>query len=200
MLLVTKIGGLEGVTNYFHYVGRGHVVWMCRRWVNLWRYRNEGVEAFNRIVSLRHNKHNGNGGRKRTRAGQPTELCAEFWSLGQWLGRWSMWQLGYGDDMDPDRCKRSDETPETDRGTPCDTDTNSDTDGTYTLSPGHNVGGPYCTDTSSDDESAQCQNQSSYCSSSSVASVEFIPCTPLDLSMMDSRSRNLLRRNCVYIP
>ena len=26
MLLVTKIGGLEGVTNYFHYVGSGHVV------------------------------------------------------------------------------------------------------------------------------------------------------------------------------
>ena len=25
-LLVTKIGGLEGVTNYFHYVGSGHVV------------------------------------------------------------------------------------------------------------------------------------------------------------------------------
>jgi hypothetical protein len=30
--LVTKIGGIEGVTNYFHYVGSGHVVWMCRKW------------------------------------------------------------------------------------------------------------------------------------------------------------------------
>ena len=166
---------------------------------NLWRYRNEGVEAFNKIVSPRHNKHNGNGGRKRTRVGEPIKTCPDFWSLGQWLGRRSMWQLGYGDDMDPDRCKRSDETPETARGTPCDTDTNSDTDGTYTLSPGHNVGGPYCTDTSSDDESAQCQIQSDDSSSSSVASVEFTPCTPLDLSMMESRSRHLLRRNCLYI-
>ncbi len=25
--------------------------------------------------------------------------CAEFWSLGQWLGRWSLWQLGYADNM-----------------------------------------------------------------------------------------------------
>ena len=40
-ILVTKIGGLEGVTNYFHYVGSGHVVWMCRMYGNLWRYRNE---------------------------------------------------------------------------------------------------------------------------------------------------------------
>ncbi len=27
--LVTKIGGMEGVTNYFHYVGSGHIIWMC---------------------------------------------------------------------------------------------------------------------------------------------------------------------------
>ncbi len=47
------IGGIEGVTNYFHYVGCGLVVWMCRKWGNLWRYRNEGVEAFNKIVSVR---------------------------------------------------------------------------------------------------------------------------------------------------
>jgi hypothetical protein len=100
--LVNHIGGIEGVTNYFHYVGCGHVVWMCRRWGNLWRYRNEGVEAFNKIVSVRHNQHNGNGGRKRTRAGEPVQTCPEFWSLGQWLGRWSIWQLGYGDCMDPD--------------------------------------------------------------------------------------------------
>ncbi len=36
-ILVTKIGGLEGVTNYFHYVGSGHVVSMCRMWGNLWK-------------------------------------------------------------------------------------------------------------------------------------------------------------------
>ncbi len=106
------IGGIEGVTNYFHCVGCGHVVWMCRQWGNLWRYRNEGVEAFNKIVSVRHNQHNGNGGRKRTRAGEPVQTCPEFWSLGQWLGRWSIWQLGYGDCMDPDHlCSSQSTTP-----------------------------------------------------------------------------------------
>ncbi len=129
-LLVTKIGGLEGITNYFHSVGCGHVVWMCRRWGNLWRFRNEGVETFNKIVSLRHDKFNGNGGRKRTRAGAPTELCPVFWSLGQWLCRWTMWQLGYADEMDPDRCQD-------DGCYPGETFSDSDTDETYTLSPGH---------------------------------------------------------------
>jgi hypothetical protein len=43
-LLVTGIGGKErGVTNYFHYLGSGsgHVVWMIRRYGNLWRFCNE---------------------------------------------------------------------------------------------------------------------------------------------------------------
>ncbi len=28
--------------------------------------------------------------------------CNEFWSLGQWLGRWSLWHLGYADAMQHD--------------------------------------------------------------------------------------------------
>ena len=98
-LLITSIGGLEACTNYFHLIGSGHVLWMVRRYGNLWRYRNEGVEAFNQIVSLRHNKHNKKGGYKKTRLGAAKRKCEEFWSLGQWLARWSMWHLGYADAM-----------------------------------------------------------------------------------------------------
>ncbi len=72
---------------------------MVRCYGNLWRFRNEGVEAFNAIVSLRHNENNKKGGYKKTRKGDPVRKCAEFWSLGQWLGRWSLWQLGYADNM-----------------------------------------------------------------------------------------------------
>ena len=197
MLLVTKIGGLEGVTNYFHYVGSGHVVWMCRRWGNLWRYRNEGVEAFNRIVSLRHNKHNGNGGRKRTRDGAPTELCPEFWSLGQWLGRWSMWQLGYGDDMDPDRSQHYAYIAGDGPCEPCDLETDNDTDDTYTPSPGRSPASQLSrTNTTSDDDSLGTSSTSD--DDSSVVSVEFEPCTPLHMPMIECRSRNLLRRSCVH--
>jgi hypothetical protein len=102
-LLVTTIGGLEACTNYFHIIGSGHVVWMAREYGNLWRYRNEGVEAFNKIVSLRYNKFNNRGGYKKTRAGDEKRKCNEFWSLGQWLGRWSLWHLGYADAMQHDR-------------------------------------------------------------------------------------------------
>ena len=184
-ILVTKIGGLEGVTNYFHYVGSGHVVWMCRMYGNLWRYRNEGVEAFNKIVSLRHNKHNGNGGgRKRTRDGVPIDTCPEFWSIGQWLGRWSMWQLGYGDEMDPDRCLSSDfETPNG-QGDLGDCNTDYDSDDTYT------------TETSSNAD----VNDEVYSVSDdagSVVSVQFLPCTPHDMPMIECRARNLLQRRCV---
>ena len=76
--LITTIGGLESVTNYFHYVGCGHVVCMIRMYGNLWRYRNEGVEAFNNIVSLRHNKFNQQGGARKTCKGMPKQLCPEF--------------------------------------------------------------------------------------------------------------------------
>ena len=190
--LVTKIGGIEGVTNYFHYIGSGHVVWMCRRWGNLWRYRNEGVEAFNKIVSLRHNMHNGKGGRKRTRAGEPVQTCPEFWSLGQWLGRWSMWQLGYGDDMDPDRRPRIDfHTP----NVVCDGyDPNHDNDTDDTT---------YTTESSSNDDESDddVYDDDSACDSlddnESMASVEFVPCTPHDLPMMECRALNLLHRRCV---
>ena len=184
-LLVTKIGGLEAVTNYFHYVGSGHVVAMCRMWGNLWRYRNEGVEAFNKIVSLRHNKHNGNGGgRKRARDGVPIETCPEFWSLGQWLGRWSMWHLGYGDEMDPDLCPSSYfETPNP-PGAEWERNTDCDSDDTYTTQSSSNAG--------VDDEVFSVSDEVG-----SMVSVEFVPCTPHDMPMIECRAHNLLHRRCV---
>ena len=145
-LLVTTIGGLESITNYFHVIGSGHVVWMVRRYGNMWRYRNEGVEAFNAIVSLRHNKNNKKGGYKKTRKGDPIRKCAEFWSLGQWLGRWSLWQLGYGDTM---------HQPTDDMWIPCPDETvpccNSDTDDSY--NPLENVDDESSSGTSSDEDS-----------------------------------------------
>jgi hypothetical protein len=184
-ILVTKIGGLEGVTNYFHYVGSGHVVWMCRMWGNLWRYRNEGVEAFNKIVSLRHNKHNGNGGgRKRRRDGVPIETCPEFWSLGQWLGRWSMWQLGYGDDMDPDLSSSLDCLTLNRVGEESESNIQYDSDDTYTTQSSSNS----CVD----DEVYSVSDEAG-----SVVSVAFLPCTPKDMPMMECRARNLLQRRCV---
>jgi hypothetical protein len=195
--LVTKIGGIECVTNYFHYVGSGHVVWMCRLWGNLWRYRNdEGVEAFNKIVSLRHNRHNGNDGAKRTRDGAPTELCPEFWSLGQGLGRWSMWQLGLADEMDPKRYQQpfAFTTPNATLFSSGGS-SKSDVDEDYYLSPGCDVSEEYsCTDDSVADACANIFSDSE--DSSSVASGEFVPLAPCGMPHMECRSLRLLTRNC----
>jgi hypothetical protein len=64
---------IEGVKIYIHYIVSGHVVWMCRLYGKLWRYWNEGVEAFNKIVPLHHKRHHGNGGTQRARECAATE-------------------------------------------------------------------------------------------------------------------------------
>ncbi len=74
----------------------------------------------------------------------------------------------------------------------------TDTDNTYTPSPGRNQASQYsCTTTSSDDDCLGTSSTSD--DDSSVVSVEFVPCTPLHMPMMECRSRNLLRRSCVHI-
>ena len=75
-LLVTRIGGAErGVTNYFHYMGSGHLLWMIHRYGNLWRYCNEGVESLNNVVSKRYNQFNNKGGNKQSKVGGPKLKC-----------------------------------------------------------------------------------------------------------------------------
>ena len=95
-LLVAHCGGKQAVTNYFHYIGSGHVVWMCRAYGNIWRYRNEGVEAFNKILSKRTNMFNSHGNKGNTEGSvkvQPFEV------LGKWLGRYAMWQLEMANEL-----------------------------------------------------------------------------------------------------
>ena len=50
-LLVRHCGGMKNVTNYYHDIVAGHVVQQSKEWGNLWRFRNEGVEAFNAMLS-----------------------------------------------------------------------------------------------------------------------------------------------------
>ena len=181
--LITTIGGLESVTNYFHYVGSGHVVCMIRMYGNLWRYRNEGVEAFNNIVSLRHNKFNQQGGARKTCKGMPKQLCPEFWSLGQWLARWSMWNLGYGDAMDPERRREEPSTPPAESVDGGSNLSDCATDVSYRLE------SCYSCNTSDDDFGSE-SDESGY------NSQDFELSTPFDMSMIDCRNHNLYARSC----
>jgi hypothetical protein len=93
------IAGIQGVTNYFHYLGSGHIVWLIRIYGNIWRYRNEGVEGLNGTLSLRYNKFNNKGGNKgssKNKSDVPNGKCRAFEVLGSWMARLCMWQLGLG--------------------------------------------------------------------------------------------------------
>jgi hypothetical protein len=95
-LLVAHCGGDKAVTNYFHYLGAGHVLWMCQMRGNIWRFRNEGVEAFNKTLSKRYNMFNSAGNKGKVKNGlkvQPFEV------LGKWMGRYAMWQLGFAQNL-----------------------------------------------------------------------------------------------------
>ena len=92
-----EIAGIEGLTNYFHYFGSGHIIWLTRIHGNLWRHRNEGVEGMNGVLSLRYNKFNNRGGNKGRSKDGNNEKCEAFEVLGSWMSRLIMWQLGLGD-------------------------------------------------------------------------------------------------------
>jgi hypothetical protein len=94
-----QIAGIEGLTNYFHYFGSGHIVWMTRIHGNLWRHRNEGAEAMNGVLSLRYNKFNNRGGNKGRSKDGNNGKCEAFEVLGSWLSRLIMWQLGLGEKL-----------------------------------------------------------------------------------------------------
>ena len=95
---VLKVAGIRAVTNYFHYLGSGHLLWLTKRYGNLWRWRNEGVEGQNGTLSLRYNKFNNRGGNKGNSKNKDIKLkCQPFQVLGSWMARVTMWQLGLGD-------------------------------------------------------------------------------------------------------
>ena len=98
-LLISFCGGNAAVTNYFHYIGSGHYLWMCRRYGNLWRYRNEGVEAFNKILRKRFNMFNSQGNKGRLQKIHGGIQVGPFEVLGKWLGRYVMWQLEFANNL-----------------------------------------------------------------------------------------------------
>jgi len=57
-----------------------------------------GVEAFNGIVSSRHNRFNNHGGSVKAKDGERRKLD-KFEVLGTWMGRYCAWQAGLADQL-----------------------------------------------------------------------------------------------------
>jgi hypothetical protein len=48
--LRVDLTGLEGMTNYIHMIGSGHMTYYLREWRNLYRYSQQGWEALTSLL------------------------------------------------------------------------------------------------------------------------------------------------------
>jgi hypothetical protein len=56
--------GYDGVTNYIHMLGAGHIRYYLRKWGNLHRFQNQGWEAYNAMItSFWHHRTRKGGGK-----------------------------------------------------------------------------------------------------------------------------------------
>ena len=63
-ILWIELNGREGVTNYIHSIGTGHILFFLRKYGNLYKYSQQGWEHHNkRILGIyhRHTQQGGNG-------------------------------------------------------------------------------------------------------------------------------------------
>jgi hypothetical protein len=84
-----QLVGYDGITNYVHMVGAGHIRYYLRKWRNLNRFQNQGWEAYNQQVAAFWHHRTTKGGDKVTRS--------KIKPIARWLLRLMMWKTGEGD-------------------------------------------------------------------------------------------------------
>jgi hypothetical protein len=75
--------GRDGLTNYIHMVASGHLSFYMREWGNLYKYSQQGWEAFNSLIKsvyFRRTQRGGNGGK-------PDEPNSRVVPVARWLQR-----------------------------------------------------------------------------------------------------------------
>jgi hypothetical protein len=81
--------GYDGITNYIHMLGAGHMMYFLRKWGNLNRLSNQGWESYNALVAAywHHRTTRGGVGEERSKI-----LC-----IARWISRMIMWRSGEGE-------------------------------------------------------------------------------------------------------
>ena len=82
--------GYDGITNYIHMLGAGHIRFFLKKWKNLHRFSNQGWEAYNALVANYWHHRTQKGGGK---GGDKSKILA----IAQWILRVMMWRTGEGD-------------------------------------------------------------------------------------------------------
>jgi hypothetical protein len=125
--------GYDGVTNYVHMVGAGHITYFLKKWRNLNRFQNQGWESYNQQVAAFWHHRTTKGGGKHCRS--------KIKPIARWLLRLMMWKTGEGDrffqQMEHDRaaarCQRRNRTRNTETNE-SSTDDSSDSSSTSSTS------------------------------------------------------------------
>ncbi len=85
-----RLTGYDGITNYVHMTGAGHLRYFLRKWRNLNRLSNQGWESYNALVTAYSHHRTMKGGGK-------GEDRSKILAIAHWLSRMIMWRSGEGD-------------------------------------------------------------------------------------------------------
>ena len=78
--------GYDGIANYIHMLGAGHMRYYLQKWRNLNRFQNQGWEGYNNHVACYWHHRTQKGGRGRSK----------ILPIAKWLLRLMMWKTGTG--------------------------------------------------------------------------------------------------------
>jgi hypothetical protein len=82
------LAGYDGVTNYIHMLGAGHIRYYLQKWRNLNRYSNQGWENYNKLVAAFWHH-------RTTRGGYKNILDrSKIRPIARWILRLMLWRTG----------------------------------------------------------------------------------------------------------
>ena len=82
--------GKDGVTNYFHMIGSGHLTYYLKKWRNLYRYSQQGWESLNNLIKVYYFRRTQRGGYAHDSNGRSTSKIVP---IAKWIQRCIMWKL-----------------------------------------------------------------------------------------------------------
>lgn len=80
--------GYDGITNYMHMIGAGHLRYFLKKWRNLNRFSNQGWESYNAMVGAFWHHRTRKGGGKNEKQQNKIKPIAN------WLLRLMLWRTG----------------------------------------------------------------------------------------------------------
>jgi hypothetical protein len=80
--------GYDGITNYMHMIGAGHLCYYLNKWKNLSRFSNQGWESYNaKLAAFWHHQTRKNGGKNATQQ-------SKIKPIANWILRVIHWPIG----------------------------------------------------------------------------------------------------------